>query len=228
MPERRTAATATLLHLVLATETPDPATDDLWSYRNDFLAQPARIRAALMNGFDMLCLRGYCALTCRPAAKDCVTHIFTDLEPHLIALAREMTPAEIGHVSRADYGNGAARHQSALQALLADPACAFPPGEAWYPAEVVELVSHVPGSPGHVPCMALVLLDAIRTGDLHGNAEFRLGAQFDELLALPRPARDVFLATFRHLYEVERTWNPAIPAGALPIDQTTLPWTTLP
>lgn len=227
-PERRTAATATLLHLVLATETPDPATDEFWSYQDDFLAQPARIRAALMNGFDMLCLRGFGASTCQPTGEACVTYPRADLERYLIALARQMTPAEIDHISRADYGNDVARHKAALLALLADGDVAYPSGEAWYPAEVVELVSHVPGSPGHVPCTAIVLLDALRTGDLHGNAEFRLGNQFTQILTLPEPARTVLIAAFRHIYETERDWNPSVPTGSLPMDQTTLPWTELP
>ena len=176
--------------------------------------------------------RGVCRCgedgTCQPAPQDCITQPRADLERALIALARQMTPAEIDHIARADYGCDVARHHAALLTLLADPHVACPPGEAWYPAEVVELVSHVLGTPGHMPCLAIVLLDALRTGDLHGNAEFRLANQFAELLALPQPARSVLLAAFRHIYETERNWNPSVPAAEIPIDQTTLPWVTLP
>lgn len=226
-PERA-AATAALLQLVLETDTPDPATDDLWQYRADFLAQPAPIRAALMNGFDFLCQLGPGDGSCQPEPADCITHARAGLEQALIALARQVTPDEIDHIARADYGNDADRHHATLSTLLADPRIAYPPDDRWFPAEVVELVSHVPGKPGHVPCLAIVLLDALRTGDLHGNAEYRLYGQLKEVLALPEPARSVLVAAFRHLYETERNWNPFVAGGSLPIDQTTLPWTDLP
>jgi hypothetical protein len=225
----RSAATSVLLQLMIETDTADPAAEDIWlTFRQDFHAQPAPARAALMNGFDRLCRLGLAPETCQPALGDCVTHRRAELEQALIALARQMTPIEIDHIADADYGNDADRHRAALSALLADPRVSYPPGDFWYPAEVVELVSHVPGAPGHVPCLAIVLLDALRTGDLHGHAEFRLGNQFTELLTLPEPARAVLLAAFRHIYETERTWSPSVPLVGLPIDQTTQPWVTLP
>lgn len=228
-PGSRAAAVAVLMQLILETGTPDPATEDLWlTHRRDFLAQPAPVRAALMNGLDLLRQRGLVPETCRPRPEDCITLPRSGLESALVALARKMTPEEIDHVARADYGCDAARHHEALTTLLADPRLAYPPGDFWYPAEVVELVSHVPGEPGHLPCMAIVLLDALRTGDLHGNAEYRLYSQLKEVLALPEPARSVLVAAFRHLYETERDWNPSMAGGSLPIDQATLPWTDLP
>jgi hypothetical protein len=226
--DHRAAAAATLLQLILATRTPDPVLEDLWSHRQEFLAQPAQVRAALMNGFDHLRQRGLAPDPCRPAPPDCLTHRRPDLEPALIALARQMTPAEQDHIARADYGCDEARHHAALLALLADPQLAYPPGEVWYPAEVVELISHVPDEPGHVPCLAIVLLDALRTGDDRGNADYRLGTQFGDILALPQPARAVLIAAFRHLYESDRTWKPSVPEAGLPMDQTTLPWVDLP
>lgn len=228
LPDSRASAAATLLHLVLATRTPDPVVEDLWSHQREFLAQPAPIRAALMNGFDLLRRRGLAPDFCRPAPPDCATHRRADLEPALIDLARQMTPSEQDHVARADYGCDVARHHAALTALLADPRLAYPPGEAWYPAEVVERVSHVAGTPGHAPCLAVVLLDALRTGDAQGNADYRLGTQFGDLLTLPQPVRAVFLAAFCYFYETGPTWNPSVPETAQPMDQTTLPWVDLP
>ncbi len=228
-PETRAAATAVLLQLIPETSTPDQTAEDLWlAYRQDLLTQPAPIRAALMNGFDHLRRRGLVAETCQPLPEDCITHPRADLEQAPIALARQMTPAEVDHTARPDYGNDAAQHRAALATLLADTRVTYLPGEFWYPAEVVELVSHVPGAPGHVPCLAIILLDALRTGDLHGSAGFQLQNQFAEILALPQPARSVLLAAFRHIYEAERNWNPSVPAAALPIDQTTLPCVALP
>lgn len=132
-----------------------------------------------------------------------------------------MTAAEIQHVARADYGRDEARHRTALQVLLDDPALAYPEGEVCYPAEVVELASHVPGKPGHVPCLAIVLLDALRSADLQRNAAFRLEQQHDSIATLPPGRRDPLLAGFRHLYESVPHWSPSIPAPY------TLPWVSV-
>jgi hypothetical protein len=226
--DHQAAAAANLLQLVLATRTLDPVLEDLWSHWREFRAQPAPVRAALMNGFDRVRHHGLAPDPCRPAPADCVTHRRSDLEPTLIALARQMTTAEQDHIARADYCQDATRHHAALVNLLADPELAYPPGEVWFPAEVVELISHVPGEPGHVPCLAIVLLDALRTGDDRGDADYRLGTQFGDILALPRPKRAVLIAAFRHIYETKQTWNPSVPKAGLPMDQTTLPWVDLP
>lgn len=219
-PERLWSATACLLWQALANGTRDPFLADLWDQRHaELVAAPAPIRAALMNGFARLRDLGLVNDRCRPRPEELVTQPLSRLEPALMTIARAMTVDEIDHISRADYGMDAARHRAAIVALLADPNVAYPPGEYWYPAEVVELVAHVPTSPGYIPCMAIVLLDALRTGDAQSNAEFRLQNQWAQLVALPQGDRDAVFAAHRHLYETDPHWSPDLPADF------TLPWT---
>ena len=216
------ASLAGIVQLVMDAGSPDPALDDLWLlHRKAVTAAPAPIRAALMNGVGHLRTFGLVELAGAPAANHLITTPLRKLAPALVAIARRMTRDEREQVARADYGCDVARHRAALEVLLDDPAVAYPEGEYWFPAEVVELVSHVPGKPGHVPCLAIVLLDALRSGDRQGNAEFRLEQQFAEIAALEPQVRDMFFAAFRHLYESDPGWSPAVPAPF------TLPWVSL-
>lgn len=223
------AATAVLLRDLVETGALDPALEDLWAtHRSTLGAAPASVRAALMNGFDHLRHGGQAPEICAPTPEEQITWPLERVESALISIARQMTPEERDHVARADYGCDAARHREALEVLLRGSRMAYPPGEVWFPAEVVELVSHVPGQPGHVPCLAIVLLEALRTGDRHGNASFRFEQQFSEVAGLHPPACAAFFAAFRHLFEAERDWNPSLTGGSLPLDQSTIPWTDLP
>ncbi|MFM7335511.1 MAG: hypothetical protein ACKO2N_09600 [Tabrizicola sp.] len=218
-PDQVWAATASLLWQAMASRRNDPFLEDIWGQRQaELLAAPAPIRAALMNGFQRLCDLGLLEARCRPLPDQRVTHSRTDVDSALKTIARAMTLPEMDHISRADYGMDVARHRDALVALLHDPEVAYPKGDFWYPAEVVELVAHVPKSTGYIPCMAIVLLDALRTGDMQDNATFRLEGQWAELLALPQRARDAFLAAYRHLYETDILGSPNLP------EAFTLPW----
>lgn len=201
----------------------DPLLVDLWGAKSDHLRRaPAPIRAALMNGVQRLADLNLLALPDGPSPAELLSMPLQGLAKPLIAIARRMTSDERDHVARADYGCDSTRHRSALEALLDNPSLAYPDTDAWYPAEVVELVSHVPGQPGHVPCLAIVLLDALRTGDARGNAEFRLGQQAAAIAGLAPPVRDTFHAAFRHLYESIPLWSPPLPAPF------TLPWASPP
>lgn len=171
-----------------------------------------------MNGFDRLCALQLLPVDCQPLAADLLTLPRESIEPALKTLARAMTFREIDHVSREDYGYRADRHREALVELLASPDIAYPPEKYRITAEVVELASHVPGTPGYIPGMAIVLLDAVRDGDRMDNAAFRLGRQWAFLENLPQRARDAFFAAFRHLYEAGRDWSADVP------EPFTLPW----
>ncbi|WP_137110009.1 hypothetical protein [Rhodobacter sp. SY28-1] len=219
LPDRVWAATASLLWQAMAGGRRDPFLEDIWDqWQAELLAAPAPIRAALMNGFQRLRDLGLLEERCKPLPDHRVTHPRSSVDAALKTIARAMTLPEMDHIARADYGMDVARHRDALVALLADPDVAYPPGEFWYPAEVVELVAHVPKSTGYIPCMAIVLLDALRTGDMQDNATFRLQGQWAELFALPQRARDSFLAAYRHLYETDILGSPNLPKTF------TLPW----
>lgn len=218
-PEDIWAATACLVWQALVGGSVDPFLADVWDQRRDALrvAPPVR-RAALMQGFRLLRQNLGAESMDPPSPADLVTHPLDEVAAALMRIGRRMTAEERDHVARADYGCDEARHRAALDVLLADPELAYPEGDLWYPAEVVELVSHVPGQPGHVPCLAIVLLNALRAGDDRGDAEYRLAQQHDVIAALEPEDRDPFLAAFRHLYESSPHWTSQVPASF------TLPW----
>lgn len=221
-PTDRWPSLAAVLHLIIETGEPDPVLADLWDLHRKALASaPSPIRAALMNGAQRLSYLGLADLVDPPTLSDLLTTPLRPLAPPLIAIARRMTPEERDQVARADYGCDVARQRAALEVLLNDPAVDYPPGEFWYPAEVVELVSHVPGTPGHVPCLAIVLLNALRTEDGQGHAEFCLARQWAAIAGLDPAVRNAFFAAFRHLYESLDHWPPSVP------EPFTLPWVTL-
>ena len=102
----------------------------------------------------------------------------------------------------------------------------FLPDEGWYPSEVVELVAHVPGSPGHEGCTAILLLNVLQTGDLQGWFDFRWQEQGAAYCDLKPSKRDPILAAIRYLYETDRQFmtevtvdfNPAQGTGrAIPV-----------
>jgi hypothetical protein len=217
--ERVWQGVAGLLWQSLSEGRAEPFLQDIWDQRQaELLAAPAPIRAAVMNGFQRLREHGLVEDMCRPQAAHRVSDPRAAVEAALKTIGRAMTLPEIDHVARADYGTNVARHREALVALLQDPDLAYPTGEFWYPAEVVELVAHLPTSTGYIPCVAILLLDALRTDDARGNASFRLGRQWAALLALPQRARDAFLAAYRHLYETDVLGSPDLP------ESVTLPW----
>jgi hypothetical protein len=207
--------------VAMAPETGDLT--ELWPMQADrFRRARAPVRAALMNAVARLQRGGQLPEGIAPTPEDLRSEPLTAIAPRLLALARTLDPAAIAHIARADYGHDADRHRQALVALLADPAMAYPPGDRWFPAEVVELVSHIPGQPGHVQCLAIVVLDALRDGDRHGNAVYRLENQYAEIARLPPSAREPLYAGFRHLYEDAPHWSPSIPAPFV------LPWASRP
>ncbi len=216
------AALAAMVVECLGTGKIDFLIGDLWATRSDRLHRaPPPVRAALMNGFTVLCNLGLVGDIDPPPASSFVTHSLQPIATALIRIGRQMTAEEMDQVARADYGCDVVRHRAALQVLLDDPALSYPEGELWYPAEVIELVSHVPGKPGHVPCLAIVLLEALRGGDAQGHAAFRLEKQHDRIAALPPALCNPILAAFRHLYESDPHWSPSVPAPF------TLPWVSL-
>jgi hypothetical protein len=221
-PDRVWAAAAQLLWTALTFGEVDPFLADIWDQRRStLLAAPPQVRAALMQGFRLLRDHRLAEGIEPPTPCELVTLPWQEVETGLIRIGRQMTPAEMDHVARADYGCDVARHRAALQALLDDPQLAYPEGEVWYPAEVVELVSHVPGQPGHVPCLAIVLLNAVRTEDDRGEADYRMANQYAAIAELAPKVKDPFFAAFRHLYESNVHWTSQVPASF------TLPWVTL-
>ncbi len=168
------------------------------------------VRAALMNGFVRL--RHHCLLPgdCRPSVEDLPTRDRTEVEEMLTPIARSMIPAEIECAATADYGMDIEKHNRALFDLRNSPTLAYPPNGLWFPAEVIELISHVQGHTGWLPSTAILLLDAVRTLDERSNAEFRFEKQWRGYSRLPAPARSAFHAALRYPYE-KNAFDPQFP-----------------
>jgi hypothetical protein len=218
VPDDPAGAAARLLTGVITGGSVSDADWDLARQGRGFRQRPNAVRAALMNAIEELRVLGQISGTCRPTADDLVTATPGDLEVALTGLVRSMTPAELDHVARADFGADADQHRTALAALLLDDRLAYP-DLSGVPSRVVDLVANAPGQPGHVPCLALTLLHALRIADVRGTAARRLEAQFAEISRLHQDTREVLLAGFRHLYETNRQWSPKLPPAF------TLPWT---
>lgn len=173
-------------------------------YRN---ADPVT-RAAIMNGLEQGRKHGVVSGGVRPTISDCTTKPVQEVVKPLCKLAKSLTAEEREYISNSDYGEDVERHLSALNQLLQTEDCLYPSGEVWFPAEVVELVSHSSTDPGYVGCTAILLINAIADGDDQSNAEFRWRSQRFSYDALkPSPRRSI-LDGFRHIYEVNRDWDP--------------------
>ena len=212
-PDATAAAAARIL---TASITGRAVADDDWSQARQgrgFRSQPAPIRAALLNGVDCLRALGKLSQTAPLRPEELTTRPRAEVEATLIGLARTMTQGDIEHIARADFGTEVDRNRAELLALMQDEQLSQP-----LPA-VVEMVASVPGQPGHAACLALVLLQALRTGDAEGKAAMRLEMQYADISRLNHSARDMLMTGFRHLYETSRDWSPDLPLVF------TLPWT---
>ena len=121
-----------------------------------------------------------------------------------------MTPDEISVVSCASYADEVDRHRKALETLLARDDCRYHDDESWFPAEVVELVSHNSSNRGFVGCTAIILINAIYDADPRSNAEFRWVRLSREYARLEPGARVTVYAGFRYLYEADTNWDPFV------------------
>lgn len=203
-----------------------------WNYdtfTETYRAQPAGTRAALMNGFAALALystRGVPPVDLPIRPEDRITRPASAILPALRRIARGMDDDLLTSVSKADYGDQADRHKAALIRVLNDNDCLFGSDDTWFPSEVVELVAHVRATPGFIPCTALLLVNAIATGDDMGWFDFRWENLGPDYNALPGDARTPILAGLRYLYESDpdflsyhtRPYDPALaPEWLIPV-----------
>lgn len=157
-----------------------------------------------------------------PTADDRISVDVVTVGEQLVKIARAATEAEILHIARADYGCGSDRHLPSLRQVIFDQACVFTETQGWYPSEVVELVSHVPGQPGFAVATAILLNHCIHKGDLQGSTDFRWENNAAAYLALPAPLRAPILAGFRAICEADAGWAPYYSALFDPSENRTI------
>jgi hypothetical protein len=175
---------------------------EVWAAAVDQLPNwPATLRAAVANGLRQAKVHDRINLFTLPTDHDCLTCPADLIAEHLLQIARSMRRDELYEVARADYGSDLEKHFAALMQVIGKRDGIFLESDAWFPSEVVELTSHIPGAPGHQGCTAILLLNALQTNDRAGWFDFRWLNQGAAYCALKPSVRDPILAGIRHLYE---------------------------
>ncbi len=189
--------------------------DWLWDENRDFYhAAPAMVRAAIMQAVVWVARYGGQVFEPMPCEAARLSRELPEVEAQLIAVAKAMTAEEVDAVSQVVGCDDWQRHKRALMGMLASDDVAYPEEDkTWYPAEAVELAANVPKAPGYASCLAIVVLDAVRSGDVRG---FTLGSYGQIVRAtrqLPIEQRRAVMAGMRYLYESDPGWGPGSELG---------------
>lgn len=199
-PATRLAAAAALFHGALAAQKTDAVLNEIWDTLTAYLPPPPNpTRAAYAKALNLLAEYD---MSATPPSPDCLSVSAAEVEARLIRIARRLSD-HVTSIARADYGYRYEEHLAALHDLLAQDFAQVPLEDRWCPMEVLELTSHVPSDPGHVPALAIVLLDAVRNMDEYGSVGFRWEHQHRDITALPPHTRAPLLAGFRYFYEAD-------------------------
>lgn len=178
------------------------------AYHDHYRMAEPHVRATLIGGFDALASSGRLALEPMPRPDDLIGRPQDEVVGGLAELAHGMAPQTIQGLSLALHGRDADRHRMAIEWILRDPLCRMPERSRRYPAEVLAVVAGQPASEGFAEAVALLLIDAIRTGDGYGEAAASWSAHATEFTLLPAAARRPICAGFRHLFEKMPYWSP--------------------
>ncbi len=171
---------------------------------------PPPMRSAIFNGIAVLHTLEFVEFANSIPMIETLTSALTEIEDALIPIARAMTSDEIDEIAKCGDPKDQPQHKQALITLLETPRINYSETDRhWFPAEAIEIVSHVPNSQGYVPATAIVLLDAIRHGDDREHVSFRFASQWKEYEVLPKNVRATFHAAIRYLYETDRNWAPS-------------------
>lgn len=176
----------------------------VWEATVDHLSNwPATLRAGVANGLRQAVALDQINLPTLPMDQDYLSHSADHIADHLLRIARSMRRDELYEVARADYGCDLEKHFAALMDVIGKRDGIFLETDAWFPSEVVELISHTPGAAGHEGCTAILLLNALQTNDRAGWFDFRWPNQGAAYCALRPSVRDPILAGIRQLYEAD-------------------------
>jgi hypothetical protein len=146
-----------------------------------------------------------------PTPTDCLTRGAEAISEPLLRIARAMRPDELLEV--AGHGSDAETDLNALKSAIRTRGGIFGTDDA--PVAGVELVANLPGTPGFEGCTALLLLNALQTGDQPGWVCAHWARHGADYLALRPSARDPVLAAVRWFYESEPDFAPD--GSAIPV-----------
>lgn len=185
--------------------------DDLFwnwdAFQERFREAPSPVRAALMNGFRCAHSMQRVKLDTLPSGRDLRTYDEDDLVRLLRIIARSMTDDIRDEVCKLAPEEIRDVHRKALDNCLKST-CVLSDFGGWFPSEVVERASMDPGHLAYAACTALILLDAISTGDRRGHMAFRYQELAEEYFRLEPEVRMPTVAGLRHLHEMEADWEP--------------------
>lgn len=185
--------------------------DDLYwnwdAFQDRFREAPSPVRAALMNGFRCAHAMRRVKLDAPPSGTDLRTYDEEDLVRLLRIIARSMTDEMRNDVCALAPDEIQSVHRAALENCLKS-SCILSEFGGWFPSEVIEKVSLDSDHPAYAACTALVLLDAIATGDSKGRMAFRYEELASEYFSLAPEVRMPTVAGLRHLHEMETEWEP--------------------
>lgn len=170
-------------------------------FHPSLITLPEPARAAYFNAFRELMLTANLQLDPALETDFCLSRLANEVCAPLQAIAAKATVSELVAISQADFGQGADRHLRRLIEVVETGSSAVPQTDSWYPLEVVQLVSHVPGKEGWLVSTAVVLVTAVRKNDCSGDGEFRWFRQNAIYRALDPGPRDAILEAIRHLYQ---------------------------
>ena len=210
-PDGCVTAIASLLAETLNTF--DQRDDWLWTWEAcaPVIRQAAApVRAAVMIGFRTANYLGIAHELIRPTDEDCQSLSSDTVLPPLIDLAKTIDPETRQHIASADSYSQVSEHDGPLAALLARPDCRLGEGEAYYPAEAVELCAYTPGI-GFIESTALLLIWSIQDRSYaHGFLDSRWEKRCRTYLTLSEPWRTPVLRGFRYCYEQDHDdWMPS-------------------
>ena len=125
-------------------------------------------------------------------------------------IVRKMSKVEMTAISLADFGQDEKEHLEALKQVLGGPLCKFPEGDRWYPAEVIELIGHTPGTGAFEKCTALLIIDDIIHNVKWDQMRFRWSTNAPNYLMLSDSVREPILRGIRCIYETQahEGWDP--------------------
>jgi hypothetical protein len=174
----------------------------LWQrFHAQLQALPPAPRAAIFCAFREVLLNSDLRLDPALETDFCQSQTTDAVCAPLQAIAARTTVSELQAISLADYGQEADRHLKRLIEVIEREGCVIPETDAWYPLEVVQLVSHVPHSLGWLVSTAVVLVTAVRLDDCWSDAQFRWFRQAPVYRALEPETGKAVMDAIRHIYQ---------------------------
>lgn len=193
------------------------------TYRSVYFSLQRHDRAALIQGFLTGARSGRVRLDPPIPTVAHLTDNRERLRNDLLALARRDAGALSASVFERLDAIGSALAQQHLQALLSGMTREPLTGDSMLFDPLLAMASR-PRHPAHLAATALLLAEAIRTGDEEGWFAVTLWPERAAgWLALEPGAGRVILAGLRHLYEADQEWAPSPDKTARPGQATSLP-----